>query len=203
MVKKRREKMSKDKKTTNRQAEESLGKSILEIVITVVICMVAYFLLFKYVLANETVSGPSMQPTFESNDRIIAVRHAKLQRGDIVILDAPDAPGELYIKRIIGMPGDTVEAKNDTIYINGKPLKEPYLTQYKKKLPKGQLYTNNFTLKQVTGVSRVPKNSYFVMGDHRDVSKDSRYFGFVKRSAIIGEVKLRYYPFNQIKVFNN
>lgn len=195
--------MSKDKKTTNRQAEESLGKSILEIVITVVICMVAYFLLFKYVLANETVSGPSMQPTFESNDRIIAVRHAKLQRGDIVILDAPDAPGELYIKRIIGMPGDTVEAKNDTIYINGKPLKEPYLTQYKKKLPKGQLYTNNFTLKQVTGVSRVPKNSYFVMGDHRDVSKDSRYFGFVKRSAIIGEVKLRYYPFNQIKVFNN
>lgn len=195
--------MSKDKKTTNRQAEESLGKSILEIVITVVICMVAYFLLFKYVLANETVSGPSMQPTFESNDRIIAVRHAKLQRGDIVILDAPDAPGELYIKRIIGMPGDTVEAKNDTIYINGKPLKEPYLTQYKKKLPKGQLYTNNFTLKQVTGVSRVPKDSYFVMGDHRDVSKDSRYFGFVKRSAIIGEVKLRYYPFNQIKVFNN
>ena len=195
--------MSKDKKTTNRQAEESLGKSILEIVITVVICMVAYFLLFKYVLANETVSGPSMQPTFESNDRIIAVRHAKLQRGDIVILDAPDAPGELYIKRIIGMPGDTVEAKNDTVYINGKPLKEPYLTQYKKKLPKGQLYTNNFTLKQVTGVSRVPKDSYFVMGDHRDVSKDSRYFGFVKRSAIIGEVKLRYYPFNQIKVFNN
>ena len=144
-----------------------------------------------------------MQPTFESNDRIIAVRHAKLQRGDIVILDAPDAPGELYIKRIIGMPGDTVEAKNDTVYINGKPLKEPYLTQYKKKLPKGQLYTNNFTLKQITGVSRVPKDSYFVMGDHRDVSKDSRYFGFVKRSAIIGEVKLRYYPFNQIKVFNN
>lgn len=195
--------MSKDKKSTKQQPEESLGKSILEIVITVVVCMLAYFLLFKYVLANETVSGPSMQPTFESNDRIIAVRHTKLQRGDIVILDAPDAPGELYIKRIIGMPGDTVEAKNDTIYINGKPLKEPYLTQYKKKLPKGQLYTNNFTLKQVTGVSRVPKDSYFVMGDHRDVSKDSRYFGFVKRSAIVGEVKLRYYPFNQIKVFNN
>lgn len=203
MDSKRREKMSKDKKTAKQQPEESLGKSILEIIITVVVCMVAYFLLFRYVLANETVSGPSMQPTFESNDRIIAVRHTKLQRGDIVILDAPDAPGELYIKRIIGMPGDTIEAKNDTLYINGKPLKEPYLTQYKKKLPKGQLYTNNFTLKQVTGVNRVPKDSYFVMGDHRDVSKDSRYFGFVKRSAIVGEVKLRYYPFNQIKVFNN
>lgn len=203
MVNKRREKMSKNNKNTKPQAEESLGKSILEIVITVVVCMLAYFLLFKYVLANETVSGPSMQPTFESGDRIIAVRHSKLQRGDIVIIDAPDAPGELYIKRIIGMPGDTIYAKNDTVYVNGKALKEPYLTQYKKKMPKGQLYTNNFTLKQVTGVSKVPKNCYFVMGDHRDVSKDSRYFGFVKQSQVVGEVKVRYFPFNDMKVFNN
>lgn len=195
--------MSKNNKNTKPQAEESLGKSILEIVITVVVCMLAYFLLFKYVLANETVSGPSMQPTFESGDRIIAVRHSKLQRGDIVIIDAPDAPGELYIKRIIGMPGDTIYAKNDTVYVNGKALKEPYLTEYKKKMPKGQLYTNNFTLKQVTGVSKVPKNCYFVMGDHRDVSKDSRYFGFVKQSQVVGEVKVRYFPFNDMKVFNN
>ncbi|QNQ80397.1 signal peptidase I [Lactobacillus sp. PV034] len=195
--------MSKNKKNSKPQSEESLGKSVLEIVITVVVCMLAYFLLFKYVLANETVSGPSMQPTFESGDRNIAVRHTKLQRGDIVIIDAPDAPGELYIKRIIGMPGDTIYAKNDTVYVNGKALKEPYLNQYKKKMPKGQLYTNNFTLKQVTGVSKVPKDSYFVMGDHRDVSKDSRYFGFVKQSQIVGEVKVRYFPFNDMKVFNN
>lgn len=190
--------MAKHKK---QQEEESWGKSILEIIITVFIFMGIYLLLFKFVLANETVSGPSMQPTFESNDRIIAVRHTKLQRGDIVILKAPDEPGALYIKRIIGLPGDTIEAKNDTVYVNGKALKEPYLTQFKKQLPKGQLYTNNFTLKKQLGVNRVPQNSYFVMGDHRNVSKDSRLIGFIKRDAIVGEVKVRYFPFNQFKIF--
>ncbi|WP_297820503.1 signal peptidase I [uncultured Lactobacillus sp.] len=193
--------MSKKQDKKRQPQEESLGKSILDILITVVVCVGIYLVLFKFVFANETVSGPSMQPTFESNDRIIAVRHTKLQRGDIVILKAPDEPGALYIKRIIGVPGDTIESKNDTLYVNGKKVAEPYLTQYEKKLPKGQLYTNNFTLKKLFGVERVPKDSYFVMGDHRDVSKDSRMIGFIKKSAIVGEVKVRYYPFNQIRFF--
>lgn len=194
--------MAKDNKKTSQQ-EESWGKSLLEIIVMVLIFMGIYFIIFRFFLSNETVSGPSMQPTFENGDRIIAVRHTKLQRGDIVILKAPDEPGALYIKRIIGLPGDTIESKNDVMYINGKPIKQPYLTQYEKKLPKGQLYTNNFTLKQILGVKRVPKDSYFVMGDHRNVSKDSRMIGFIKKSAIIGEVKLRYYPLNQIKYFSN
>lgn len=193
--------MSKKQNKKRQPEEESLGKSILDILITVIVCVGIYLVLFKFVFANETVSGPSMQPTFESNDRIIAVRHTKLQRGDIVILKAPDEPGALYIKRIIGLPGDTIESKNDTLYVNGKKVAQPYLKQYEKKLPKGQLYTNNFTLKQYFGVDRVPKNSYFVMGDHRNVSKDSRMIGFIKKSAIVGEVKVRYYPFNQFRFF--
>ncbi|MBZ4027150.1 signal peptidase I [Lactobacillus johnsonii] len=157
-----------------------------------------YLVVFRFLLANETISGPSMQPAFENNDRVIAVRHSKLSRGDIVILKAPDEPGALYIKRIIGVPGDSIKSKNDVMYINGKAIKEPYLTEYKKKLSKGQLYTNNFSLEQLYHVKRVPKNCYFVMGDHRNVSKDSRMIGFIKRQDIIGEVKLRYFPFNQI-----
>lgn len=183
------------------QGQESWGKSILEILGMFIVFMGIYFLLFRFVLSNETVSGPSMQPTFQDGDRIIAVRNFTPRRGDIVILKAPDEPGALYIKRIIGVPGDTIESKNDVMYINGKAIKEPYLTQYKKKLAKGQLYTNNFSLQSLYGVKKVPKDCYFVMGDHRDVSKDSRMIGFIKRSALVGEVKLRYYPFNQIKVF--
>lgn len=189
------------KSKTKDPEQESWGKSILEILGMVIVFMGIYFLLFRFVLSNETVSGPSMQPTFQDGDRIIAVRNFTPRRGDIVILKAPDEPGALYIKRIIGVPGDTIESKNDVMYINGKAIKEPYLTQYKKKLAKGQLYTNNFSLQSLYGVKKVPKDCYFVMGDHRDVSKDSRMIGFIKRSAIVGEVKLRYYPFNQIKVF--
>lgn len=87
------------------------------------------------------------------------------------------------------------------MYINGKPIKEPYLTEYKKKLAKGQLYTNNFSLQQLYHVKRVPKDCYFVMGDHRNVSKDSRMLGFIKKKDIVGEVKLRYFPFDQIQWF--
>jgi signal peptidase I len=184
-----------------KQGEESFGKSLLQVVALTAILAGILFALFHFVWANAVVQGPSMQPTFESNDRIIAVRHTQLKRGDIVILNAPDEPGAEYIKRVIGLPGDTVSSKNDTTYVNGKPIKEPYLDQYKSKLPMGQLYTNNFTLKKILGKSRVPKGCYFVMGDHRDVSKDSRMIGFIKRDAIIGKVVWRYYPFNQMKTF--
>ncbi len=183
------------------QDEESFGKSLLEVVLFTAIFAGILFALFHFVWANARVQGPSMQPTFESNDRIIAVRHTQLRRGDIVILNAPDEPGAEYIKRIIGLPGDTVSSKNDTTYVNGRPIKEPYLDQYKSKLPMGQLYTNNFTLKSTLGRKRVPKGCYFVMGDHRNVSKDSRIIGFIKRSAIIGKVEWRYYPLNKMKTF--
>lgn len=180
------------------ESAESFGHWLLQVFILAIIIIGLYLVVFRFLLANETISGPSMQPTFENNDRVIAVRHSKLSRGDIVILKAPDEPGALYIKRIIGVPGDSIKSKNDVMYINGKAFKEPYLTQYKKKLSKGQLYTNNFSLEQLYHVKRVPKNCYFVMGDHRNVSKDSRMIGFIKRQDIIGEVKLRYFPFNQI-----
>ena len=179
-------------------AADSFVLWLLQVFILAIIIIGLYLVVFRFLLANETISGPSMQPTFENNDRVIAVRHSKLSRGDIVILKAPDEPGALYIKRIIGVPGDSIKSKNDVMYINGKQIKEPYLTEYKKKLSKGQLYTNNFSLEQLYHVKRVPKNCYFVMGDHRNVSKDSRMIGFIKRQDIIGEVKLRYFPFNQI-----
>lgn len=183
------------------ESAESLGHWLLQVFILAIVIFGLYIFMFRVLLANETITGPSMQPTFENNDRIIAVRHSKLSRGDIVILRAPDQPGALYIKRIIGVPGDSIKSKNDVMYINGKPIKEPYLTEYKKKLAKGQLYTNNFSLQQLYHVKRVTKDCYFVMGDHRNVSKDSRMLGFIKKKDIVGEVKLRYFPFDQIQWF--
>lgn len=189
------------KKQKNQAEKEPFYKWLLQVLALAIVFLGIYLLIFKFFLSNETVSGPSMQPTFENGDRIIALRNTSLKRGDVVILDAPDQEGVLYIKRIIGMPGDTVESKNDVMYINGKKYNQPFLKEYEDKLPKGQLYTQNFTLNSLFGVSKVPKDSYFVMGDHRDVSKDSRVIGFIKRSEIEGKVVLRYFPFNQIKVY--
>ena len=173
-------------------------RDLLEVIGIFAIVVAIYYALFAFVLSNDTVSGPSMQPNFETGDRVIAVRHSSLHRGDIVVLNAPDSPGALYIKRVIGVPGDTIRFKNDQLYINGKKTKEPYLDKGKKLYSMGNLYTENFTMQSKNLGKKVPANSYFVMGDHRNVSKDSRIFGYVKRSAIVGKVKLRYWPLNKI-----
>lgn len=183
------------------QEEERFGQWMLQTFIMAAVFVGIIALLFTFVLANDQVSGPSMQPTFESGDRIIALRHASVQRGDIVILKAPDEPNTLYIKRVIGMPGNTVESKNDVMYINGKKYNQPFLKQYENELTNGTLYTENFSLESLSLGKRVPKDSYFVMGDHRNVSKDSRALGFIQKDAIIGVVKLRYWPLNQWRGF--
>lgn len=180
--------------------EESLGKFILDVVIMMVVILGAFYLVFHFVLSNDEVSGPSMQPTFEDKDRLISVRNFTPKRNDVVVLLAPkaanDTPGAMYIKRVIGLPGDKIVSKNDKMYINGKKLAEPYLNNKYKKVDNdaGHTYTTNFTYK-------VPKGYYWVMGDHRDISKDSHIFGPVKRENLVGKVAFRYWPFNKIQGF--
>lgn len=188
------------KVTQKKDDEESLGKFILDIVIMMAVILGVFYIVFTFLLSNDRVSGPSMQPTFEDNDRLIAVRKFTPQRNDVVVLLAPEAandvPGAYYIKRIIGLPGDKLVSKNDKMYVNGKLLPEPYLDNNFKKENNdaGHTYTTNFTYK-------VPKGYYWVMGDHRDISKDSHIFGPVKRANLIGKVKFRYWPFNRVQGF--
>ena len=96
------------------------------------------------------------------------------ERFDIVVFHAPEQKD--YIKRVIGLPGDKVEYKNDTLYINGKAYSEPYLDEYKDELNGGAL-TDDFTLKDITEEETVPEGEIFVMGDNRRFSKDSRHIG--------------------------
>ncbi|KRM36944.1 signal peptidase I [Lactobacillus hamsteri DSM 5661 = JCM 6256] len=199
----------------------------LEVILLAAAIFGIFWALNKYVFANCTVSGISMEPTFDDKERVVAVRHAKLTRGEVVVVDAPDEPGALYIKRIIGMPGDTVVSKNQQIYINGKKLNQPWLKAGRKMTDNGEdgfsgtkySYTQNFTLsslaktnnykqyytpaqlKTMQRTNKVPKGTYFVMGDHRSVSKDSRYIGTIPRDKVVGVVKWRYWPINKMKFY--
>lgn len=191
-------------KNIKEKSEESLGRFIIQTILLAVFILAIFYLLFTFVLSNDAVSGISMQPNFEDGDRLISVRHRNIKRGDIVILKAPHTKNALYIKRVVGMPGDTVKFKDDTLYINNRKKNEPYLTQGKKLYANGELYTNNFTsgkLAVTQGISRVPKNSYFVMGDHRNVSRDSRLIGYINKNRIIGVVKLRYWPVQKLTFY--
>lgn len=182
------------------EEEESFGKFLFDVIVMMVVILGTFFLLFHFVLVNVRVSGTSMQPTFEENNRMIAVRNFTPKRNDVVALIAPkaanDVPGSVYIKRVIGLPGDKLVSKNDKMYVNGKLISEPYLNNKYKKADNdaGQTYTTNFTVK-------VPKGYYWVMGDHRDISRDSHIFGPVKSKNLMGKVVFRYWPFTKIQSF--
>jgi signal peptidase I len=168
-------------------------------------------LLLTYVIGNDRVSGPSMEPTMYDGEKLISARMFKVKRNDIVVLKAPDKIDTLYIKRVIGMPGDKIESKNDQLYINDKKVDQPYLPKEKRKeilehfnefYGQNQTqYTMDFNLKERFHVDRVPEGQYLVMGDNRPVSHDGRDFGFVKRNALIGKVFVRYWPITKFKVF--
>ena len=142
-----------------------------------------------------TVSGASMYPTLHNGDRMVLSKVGDIHRFDVVILKAPDENVE-YIKRVIGMPGDTVKMKSGVLYINGKKVDQPFINT--EALAKQTVFMDDFTLESLTGESKVPEGKYFVLGDNRGVSKDSRMIGFIDRSAIEGKAVFTIWPFGRI-----
>ena len=161
-------------------------KSILLAVALVVICR-------EFIFMPVTVDGESMLPTFEEKNKVVVSKLTSIDRFDMVVFDAPD-DSVLYIKRVIGLPGDTIEVKDEVLYVNGKAYNEEYVNREYD----GEIVTGDFTLEEMTGSTKVPEGSYFVMGDNRLRSKDSRTFGFISEETIEGEVKFRFFPFNEI-----
>jgi len=169
---------------------------------TIALALIIALVVRHFLFGNYVVEGKSMQPTFQDGNRLIVNKIdydiSKPKRYDVIVFHATKTDD--YIKRVIGLPGDKIVYKNDTLYVNDRRVPEPYLDRYKKALTTGQL-TENFTLKDVTGQIRVPKGKLWVMGDNRRVSEDSRYFGFVDMKQVVGKVDLRYYPFGKAKLF--
>lgn len=117
-----------------------------------------------------------------------------INRFDVVVLKAPDENVE-YIKRVIGMPGDTLELKQGVLYINGKKIEQPFINT--EALQKQTVFIDDFTLQSLTGETKIPEGKYFVMGDNRGVSRDSRMIGLIDRKAIEGKAVFTIWPMNQ------
>lgn len=156
-------------KTTSLTFE--IGKYIIAI-ITVILTIHSLF------ATIQIISGPSMLPTFTSGSHVFVDRRdwVELKRGEVVILKYPGDPQHrTFIKRIIGVPGDTVAIRDSVVYVNNSPINESYLQP-------GTITAPNIDSKLLQ------KNEYFTMGDNRPVSNDSRFFGPVERKFIIGRV---------------
>ena len=181
-----------------KKEKNELWEWIKALLIAFGIAVIIRYFLFTPIV----VDGDSMMPTLEDGDRMIVnkigYRIGDPKRFDIVVFHAPE--GKDYIKRVIGLPGDYIEYKDDQLYINGKPYDEPYLDQYKSELTEGTL-TQDFTLQDVDPTLEViPEGYVFVMGDNRRYSKDSRHIGIVSEDKIIGSTSIVFWPFDEIKI---
>lgn len=150
-------------------------------------------MVYLFIMSPQEISGHSMEPNFHDGEYIltnkIMYKIVDPKRGDVVIFKSPRNPDVDYIKRIIGLPGETVTLIAGQYYINGKVLDEPY--NYNKPVFGGSFLHENLPVE-------VPVGYYFVSGDNRPGSSDSREFGFIAKEAFIGQAILRYWPFTNM-----
>lgn len=185
--------MSEEEK--DRKPEDTAGegrtswkKELWEWVKIIVSAAAIAFVLNTFIIANSQVPSGSMENTIMTNDRVIgsrlSYRFGDPERGDIVIFRFPDNEKIYYVKRIIGLPGETVDIVGGHVYLNGSqtPLEEPYLRE--PMIPEAPMHFE------------VPEGCYFMMGDNRNWSSDARRWQntYVKREKIIAKVLFRYYP---------
>jgi signal peptidase I len=167
--------------------DKGTKNEILSWVQTIVFAIIIALVINNFVIVNATVPTGSMENIIMPNDRIVAFRLSYMfkepQRGDIVVFKFPDNEKLLYVKRVIGIPGDKIEIKNGGVYRNGELLKEDYIKE-------------PMFLAGTWGPYTVPENGYFMMGDNRNYSEDARYWDntFVYKEKILGKVFFKYFP---------
>ncbi len=147
-----------------------------------------------FVFFPAAVDGHSMDPTLATGDRGIVLMHKKPKRFDIVTLDSHDSEEKIYIKRVIGLPGDHLVFQDGKLFVNDKEYQEPYLDKKLVFDEMGETLTGNFEVK-------VPKDAYFVLGDNRGNSNDSRSIGPIKKKDIDGVFVWRFWPLKRMHVF--
>lgn len=161
-----------------------------------------FFLICGVVLSFSHIGvhivGDSMEPTIANGSRVVAVKANRVQRFDVISFAAPDNPDENYIKRIVGMPGDVIEFKHGVLFLSGQAIDEKYLAT-----ADGKMHTADFSLYESIGQLTVPADTVFVLGDNRNDSNDSRYFGFVEKSAIESRATFIYWPPSEMRFINS
>ena len=183
----------------NEEDDRLLIEDILDFIKTFLFCSLIVIFINAFLFSPKQVVGRSMYPTLKNNQKgivnVIRSNLGKIERYDIVIakIQEEEKTSEV-IKRVIGMPNDTISCKDEIIYINGQPLDEPYLeSEYKEEwVKKNHYFTKNFQ------EIKLKDNEYFIIGDNRPLSQDSRDFGPITREQILAKDFFVLWPLNEI-----
>jgi signal peptidase I len=206
------EELKNNQATTGSEAEgkpQSVGKKhiIREYAESIIIAVILALVIRTFVVQAFKIPSGSMEDTLAIGDhilvnkfiygtkipftdkRILTIRDPR--RGDVVVFEYPEDPSKDFIKRVIGTPGDEIEVRNKKVYVNGKPYENPHEVHKEKDVIPHEQNPRDFF-----GPVKVPENSYFVMGDNRDRSYDSRFWGFVKNPKIKGLAFIKYWSWD-------
>lgn len=176
---------------------------------SIIIAVILALIIRTFMVQAFKIPSGSMIPTFEVGDRIFVSKliygpkvpfinmrlpgFRKPERGDIMVFISPEAPKKDFVKRLIAFGGETVEIKEGNIYVDGKIIDQPASIRSVYYYNRGEYGKENETV-------RVPRDSYFVLGDNSSSSRDSRYWGFVPKDNVIGKVVLIYWPLHRMKI---
>lgn len=178
---------------------KSIVNFVMDILETIVFVGSLFIVVYLFIMQPNQVKGASMDPTFATGDYIftskITYKIRNYHRGEVVVFRSPSNPDIEYIKRIIGLPGDTVMIKNEEVYVNGVLLNEPYIAA------KTNVWEGGYS--KDGEATTVPQGMLFVMGDNRPRSSDSREFGPITQESVIGLVFYRYFPPNKMGIIEN
>ncbi len=174
-----------------------IGEHVVDFIQTLVVFGAIFALIYLFVAQPHKVSGSSMYPTFHDGDYILtdklSYRLGFPKQGDVIVLQNPRDESQDFIKRIIAVPGDLIIVQNGQVYLNGRLLKENYL-------PNGTITHPGAFFMEGTAVKAGP-DQYFVMGDNRNHSSDSREWGPVTKKEIVGKTFFRYFPPQRFGLF--
>jgi signal peptidase I len=177
---------------------------------SIIVAILLALVIRTFVIQAFKIPSGSMEDTLQIGDHLLVTKFlygtkipftdTKIlkirdpQRGDVVVFEYPEDPSKDFIKRVVGLPGDVVEGREKKVFVNGKPFENPHEVHKEQEIiPKAQNPRDTF------GPVTVPAGSYFVMGDNRDRSYDSRFWGFVKSSKIKGKALIKYWSWDNEK----
>lgn len=181
------------------KVDKKMQDGIWDWVKAIILALLLVIIIRFYVFIPLKVEGDSMSPTLAQGNYLLYETFSDIDRFDIIIFSNEE--GQTLIKRVIGLPGDSISYSEDQLYLNGKPVEEPFLGTEKQQGM--DVFTSDFDLLSLTGVETVPEDSYFVLGDNRVRSRDSRIFGFVLQADIAGKAAMVYYPIEDFGFIEN
>ncbi|WP_242586434.1 signal peptidase I [Candidatus Enterococcus ikei] len=191
------------KKNVNKKKRGLRKMKVLffEISLTILVTFAMVYLLSFFTFSLAKVEGYSMSDTLEDGDVVVVNKLAKIKRFDLVYIHVPNSKDK-SVRRIIGRPGESLYYKNGQLFINEEEKEERFIADYKNQFEKdGMMFTEDFTLKALTGEVTIPKDKYLVLGDNRPYATDSRYYQLVDKKEVIGTVEMRVLPLHKLQRF--